>query len=77
MNDVIKRMRTRIAAYHRGGGWGLRGFKAHYFDPRTSEVSLCGAHMSDPTEELWDADPLARENCTECRRAWLTQRGLI
>lgn len=63
------------------GGW-LMGSddQAHYFRTDTNErASLCGRYakpLSKSTEPV-DADPLARENCIDCRRELLTIKGLI
>lgn len=63
------------------GGW-LMGSddQAHYF--RTdigARASLCGRFAKPLSNEagMVDADPLARENCMQCRRELLTLKGLI
>lgn len=72
------------------GGWSDEveaDGKCHYFtmmrqhqsDASLVEVvSLCGRFQGDGRpDELADVDPLAPENCKDCRRMLLQAKGLI
>lgn len=72
------------------GGWSEEvkaDGKCHYFTqgkpvPNHATlvefVSLCGRYQGEGRpDELDDLDPLAPENCKECRRLLLKHRGMI
>lgn len=72
------------------GGWSEEveaDGKCHYFtisQPMAADatqvlvVSLCGRYQGEGrADELDDLDPLAPENCKDCRRLLLHYKGLI
>jgi len=72
------------------GGWAMAAGPdepSHYFRITSgisekhellAMVSLCGMAEGEGKEsELDECDPLAPENCKECRRVLLQQRGMI
>lgn len=70
------------------GGWSRAhpvSGKSHFFRTFSDgitplEAPMCGAfdrHVSKLKNDLSNVDPLARENCRECRRLLLLHLGLI
>lgn len=80
-----------LPAHSLAGGWSEEvkdDGKCHYFTLGGTEAtaetgmvqvaSLCGRYTGEGRpDELDDLDPLAPENCMDCRRLLLQAKGLI